>query len=114
MLINGEEMVKEVFRKEMEKPSFKRCPTERTTPCMLPQYRKLWIWIGPDKVFKIMVPTASTLNDLDDATENTMSVVCNNVNNERFPTTECVAPESINAALFSSNGTTTMLVAFAD
>ncbi|MBW0542208.1 hypothetical protein O181_081923 [Austropuccinia psidii MF-1] len=53
-----------------------------------------------------MVPIASTLKELDDATDRLMLIDANEVNSERLPTTECVAPESINASPSSRVDTT--------
>ncbi|MBW0475015.1 hypothetical protein O181_014730 [Austropuccinia psidii MF-1] len=59
----------------------------------------------PYGVFSLIVPTVSTTNDSDEVTDNVMSVLTRDVNNEILPTTECVTPESNSAASFSSAGT---------
>ncbi|MBW0539980.1 hypothetical protein O181_079695 [Austropuccinia psidii MF-1] len=112
-LRDREDTVKELSRKDIEKPLFKRCPRERSTLGILQQYRTLFNWRRPYGVFNLIVPIPSTWNDSEDTTDNIMSAVLNDVNNKRLPTTECIAPESSNTSLPSNNGTTPMLATFA-
>ncbi|MBW0494712.1 hypothetical protein O181_034427 [Austropuccinia psidii MF-1] len=102
----GVDNVKRLLKKDIKKHSFNRCPRDRITPGICRQYSTLFNRSRPPDVCNKMVPIALTSNDSDDATDRVMSIGANEVNSERLPTTECVAPESIKASPASKVDTT--------